>query len=142
MQPLIESMGYEFVDLKYGKRGMDWVLQVFADSQEGITLENCKTISGNLGYEFDRHPDLLKHSYSLEVSSPGLDRPLKTAEDFKRYKSRNIIIKLYTPIDNIRMWNGKIVEVKNKNLVIEDIEGKHKNIPIANISKANLKVTL
>ncbi len=135
----IEDMGYEFVDLKYGKKGSRWFLQVFADKEGGITIDDLGSISRHLNYEFDRHPDILEHSYSLEVSSPGLDRQLKTKEDFEKCMNKDI--KLIT-IDNSQVWEGKVLEVNEGNIIIRDREGIHKVVPVDNIAKASLKVKI
>ncbi|MFW6134133.1 MAG: ribosome maturation factor RimP [Elusimicrobiota bacterium] len=138
----IEDMNYEFVDLKYGRRGKNWYLQVFADKEGGITVDDCAKISEQLGYELDRHPELLRHSYNLEVSSPGLDRPLRGTKDFKKFKNNDIVIKLYSPIEEKRTWHGKIIDAHDKKLYFKDKEGKKREVDLDNISIARLEVKI
>jgi len=138
----VENLGYEFVDLNYGKRGKTWYLQIFVDKENGIKIDDCAKISQELGYELDRHPDLLTHTYQLEVSSPGLDRLLKTENDFIKYKGRNIKIKLYNPLENYRMWQGRIIDFREGKLVFEDKEGKQRAVELDNIASANLEVKI
>ncbi len=135
----IENMGYEFIDLKYGKRGPNWFLQIFTDKEGGINIDDCTEISRQLSYELDRYPDLLKHAYLLEVSSPGLDRPLKTEKDFKRYVNEEINVVL---ADKRCSFEGKIVDSFNNILVLEDSDGRNREISLDNIIKAHLKVKI
>lgn len=137
-----EEAGYEFVDLKYGKRGQSWFLQVFADKEDGITLYDCEQLSKKLEYELDRHPELLKHSYRLEVSSPGLDRPLKNESDFNKFKGKKVNFKFYGPFENYRNWTGKVIEAKDGKVIFEDEEGQKRVAEIEKIAKAKLKVDI
>jgi ribosome maturation factor RimP len=135
-------MGYEFVDLKFAKIGRDWRLQVFADKEGEITLKDCEIISRELGYELDRHPEILRQTYTLEVSSPGLDRILKTEQDFKKFANSDFKMKLYEPVQGSRAWKGKIVKAENGNLDFKDEQGNKRTVPIDNIAKANLIVRI
>ncbi|MEA3506336.1 MAG: ribosome maturation factor RimP [Elusimicrobiota bacterium] len=140
---VVRENGYEFVELKYGKRGNRWFLQVFADKEGGITLADCKLLSEKLGYELDRHEDLLKHAYSLEVSSPGLDRPLKNEADFKRYKGKDVNIRLFSPVAEQREWTGKIVKSEDGKIFITDTkEGENQSFDIENIASAKLEINI
>lgn len=135
----VEEKGCEVVDIKYSKRGRRWFLQVFVDKESGIGVSDCAVLSEYISYELDRHPDLLDHSYQLEVSSPGLDRPLKTEDDFKKFRGRLIKINLYTPLDNYRSWVGRIMQFENGKLTFEDNDARHRIINIDNIARANLE---
>ncbi|MGM0442241.1 MAG: ribosome maturation factor RimP [Elusimicrobiota bacterium] len=142
VKEVTEDAGYEFVDLKYGKRGQRWFLQVFADKEGGIVLYDCEKLSKKLAYELDRHPDLLKHSYRLEVSSPGLDRPLKTEKDFNKFKGKSAKFNFYGPFEEQRSWTGKIIEAKNGKVTFEDKEGQKRVADIEKIAKAKLEVNI
>lgn len=135
----VEEKGYEFVDIKYSRIGRKWSLQVFADKEDGIGVNDCAVLSEYISYELDRQGDLLGHSYQLEVSSPGLDKPLKTEDDFKKFKGRLIKFNLYTPLDNYRLWVGRIVQFENGKLTFEDNDARHRVIDIDNIKSANLE---
>lgn len=146
----LKEKGYELIDLKYGKRGNNRFLQIFVDkfntlenfqSKEcSITIKDCKIISEFLGYNLDRNPELIEQPYNLEVSSPGLDRELKTEDDFNKYSSRSIKVKLYKPIDNYRIWKGNIIYAENGQVIFEDEKNYRRIVDIENIVKANLEV--
>ncbi len=138
----VKQAGYEFVDLKYGKRGKSWFMQVFADTEDGITLSDCEKLSKKLEYELDRHPELLKHAYRLEVSSPGLDRPLKSEQDFNKFKGKKTKLKFYGPFENYRNWTGKIIEARDGKLIFEDEEGQKRAADIEKIAKAKLEINI
>ncbi|MDA3793311.1 MAG: ribosome maturation factor RimP [Elusimicrobia bacterium] len=139
---VVRKNGYEFVELKYGKRGRKWFLQVFADKEKGIALQDCRLISEKLGYELDRHEDLLKHAYSLEVSSPGLDRPLKNISDFKRYIGKNINIRLFNPVNDNREWAGKIIKSEDRKVFIVNNKGENQSFDIENKASAKLELNI
>ncbi len=138
----VENNGYEFVDMNYGKKGSRWFLQVFADKNGGISIDDCSNLSKELGYELDRHPELFSHSYTLEVSSPGLERPLKGAEDFIRFKGHDMKIKLFSPLEKNRVWRGKIINYKDDKLFFKDQNGKDRIVEGSNIASANLEVNI
>ncbi len=137
---VVRKNGYDFVELKYGKRGRAWFLQVFADKEGGIKLQDCELLSKKLGYELDRHGDLLKHSYRLEVSSPGLDRSLKSESDFKRYKGKDINIRLFNPVSDNREWKGEITKSEDGKVFIIDNKGEDRSFDIENIASAKLEI--
>ncbi len=138
----IERLGYEFVDLNYGKRGRKWFLQVFCDKKGGLTLDHCVEISRELGYELDRHEGLLKHSYNLEVSSPGLNRPLKNEADFKRHSGDIVKVRLYAPVKERREFKGEVSEVKEGEVIFKDSGGEKITVDIDNIANAKLEVEI
>jgi len=142
VQPVIEEMGYAFVDMNYGRNGSKWLLQIFIYKDGGIAVADCQLISKQLNYELDRHPDILTHPYYLEISSPGLDRQLKTEADFRRNINEEVKIKLYDPIENNKIFTGKIINVDHRNIVIEDLSGLKRHVAIENINKANLRIRI
>ena len=82
VEPLLQMQGFELVELQLQQRKGQWLVRVFADAEGGISLEDCQRLSRDIGLAFDAE-DLIATSYVLEVSSPGLDRPLRTARDFQ-----------------------------------------------------------
>ncbi len=138
----VERLGYEFVDLKYGRGGRKWFLQVFCDKPGGLALNDCEKISRELGYELDRHGELLKHSYNLEVSSPGLDRPLKSEDDFKKHMGQDIIIKLFDPGGEARVRKGTLQGIEGEKIFIKEAGGKKKEFDLKNIASAKLEVKI
>jgi ribosome maturation factor RimP len=87
VEPLLQTQGFELVELQLQQRQGQWLIRVFADAEGGISLEDCRKLSRDIGQAFDLE-DLVPTSYVLEVSSPGLDRPLRTARDFQRQHQR------------------------------------------------------
>lgn len=148
----LKEKGYELVDLKYGKKGGNWFLQIFVDKVSksgmddpqgkecGITIKDCKIISEFLGYTLDRNPELIGVDYNLEVSSPGLNRELKTEEDFNKSTGKSVKIKLYKPIENYRIWRGRILYAENGKVIIEDVENQQRVVNIENIIRACLEI--
>jgi len=106
--PIVEELGYELVDLEYKKEGPHWCLRLYIDKPGGITLDDCQEVSQRVGDVLDIK-DPIPHNYFLEVSSVGLDRPLKKEEDFVRFKGRNVDLKLYRAIDGSKNYTGELI---------------------------------
>ena len=103
--PIIDRGGFELVDVEYVKEGADYYLRVYADKEGGINIDDCVFISRELEARLDE-ADKLKEAYILEVSSPGLTRPLKKEKDFKRSIGKLVDVKLYSAIDGIKELSG------------------------------------
>src|SRR5580692_8853402 len=95
-EPLARSLGLELVDIEYLREGPSWILRVFIDKPGGVNLDDCSTFSHALGPALDVD-DVVGTTYSLEVSSPGLERPLKKPKDFERFAGKRIKIKTFAP---------------------------------------------
>ncbi|HEX7466694.1 MAG TPA: ribosome maturation factor RimP [Usitatibacter sp.] len=127
----LEGLGYELVDLESSRSGL---LRIFIDSPRGITVEDCAKVSNHLtrafvveGIDYER----------LEVSSPGLDRPLKTLGDFERFAGRDVTLKLKLPRDGRRRFEGKLVGVEGGRIAV-DVEGQRQHLEFAEIDRARL----
>ena len=92
VEPLIDEMGFELVDIEYLSERGRWVLRIYADKKGGITLDDCARVSRELG-DFIDVKDVIQHEYVLEVSSPGLNRPLKKEKDFLRAVGKKVKVK-------------------------------------------------
>ena len=138
--PALNSEGLELVDVEYKKEGKDWALRVFIDKPGGITLQDCQATSHRVEdmIEID---GLIPSHYILEVSSPGLDRPLKKEKDFLKYKGRRIRLTTFSPINNQKKFKGTIQEFKENTLFLEDQQEVFK-IPLIHIAKARLEIEL
>lgn len=90
-EPLAQGMGFEVIEVRYAKEGGDWYLRVYIDKRGGIMIDDCERLSKEYSDALDRE-DFIAGSYILEVSSPGLDRPLKTEADFRRYEGERVDI--------------------------------------------------
>jgi ribosome maturation factor RimP len=131
LRTTLESLGYELVDLESSRSGL---LRIFIDSPRGITVEDCARVSHHLtrafaveGVDYER----------LEVSSPGLDRPLKRLEDFERFAGRDASVKLKLPRDGRRRFEGRLLGVEEGRVVLE-IEGARQHIAYEDIDRARL----
>lgn len=124
VSPIVDSKGFEIVDIEYVKEAGEYYLRVFLDKEGGISLNDCEAVSRELSEILDVK-DPIKDNYFLEVSSPGLDRPLKKDKDFIRYQGRDVEIKLYKPLNGSKQFEGELVgltEDKNIKLIIDEKE--------------------
>ncbi len=138
--PVLSSEDLELVDVEYKKEGKGWTLRVFIDKPGGITLQDCQATSHRVEdmIEID---GLIPSHYILEVSSPGLDRPLKKEKDFLRYKGKRIRLTTFSPINNQKKFKGMIRDFKEDTLILEDQEEVFQ-IPLIHIAKARLEIEL
>lgn len=134
VETTLAGMGYELVDLEISGRGL---YRIFLDKPGGITLDDCERVSNQLtrlfaveGVAYDR----------LEVSSPGLDRPLKKEADFVRFRGEKASLKLRMPLDGRKNFIGILGEVRNGVLQL-DMDGKQVSITLSNLDKARLVPT-
>ncbi len=140
VQPILVAQGFELVDLEYQREGRGWVLRLYIDREGGIHLDDCADVSRDLGAVLDVH-DIIPHSYSLEVSSPGLTRPLKKIEDFGKYQNRRVEVRTFAPIAGQRNFKGFLRGMEGEKVRLE-IEGQIQEIPFGAIAKANLEIEL
>jgi ribosome maturation factor RimP len=137
VEPIVQSQGMELVDLEYQREGRGWVLRVFLDREGGITVENCAEASGEIGATLEVK-DFIPNPYILEVSSPGLDRPLKKPEDFIKYQNHQIKLKTFEPIEGRKNFKGLLLGMETGKVRLE-VESRVYEIPLQAISKANLE---
>jgi ribosome maturation factor RimP len=131
LEEALVSLGYELVDLEMSRSGL---VRVFIDKPGGITVEDCATVSNHLtrvfaveGFDYER----------LEVSSPGLDRPLKRLEDFSRFAGRDASVRLKLPREGRRRLEGRIAGVEGDQVLME-VEGKRWSVAMTDIERARL----
>lgn len=110
--PIIEKENFELVDVEYKKEGSNWYLRIYIDKPGGITLDDCQKVSEQLSDELDKE-DPIKENYFLEVSSPGLDRPLKKESDFIRFKGEVVEVRLYEALDGNKIIEGELIGLEN-----------------------------
>ncbi|MDI3476846.1 MAG: ribosome maturation factor RimP [Thermoanaerobacterium sp.] len=130
--PAIEKNNFELVDVEYKKEGNNWYLRVYIDKDGGVSLDDCQIISEYLSEKLDE-VDPIENSYILEVSSPGIDRPLKTQRDFDKFKGSLVEVSLYQPIDKKKKYEGELVGLINDKVVITD-NGERREFDIKDIS--------
>lgn len=132
-----EPMGYELVGVEYFQRGTGGaVLRVYIDHEKGITLDDCSAVSHQLSGVLDVEDPIQGH-YDLEVSSPGLDRPLFSAEHFERFRGHRARLKLAAKVDDRRKLEGLIEGVRDETLLLT-MDGETREIPLAMIDSARL----
>ncbi len=137
--PVIKAIGMDIESIKLAKMGRKYLLRVFIERESGVTLDDCESVSREIGAVLDVD-DLIPYSYVLEVSSPGLDRPLKNPTDFKRFAGRTARIVTSMPIENQTFFIGEIVEVGDVEVVMLLPKGRKVTIPYEDISRARLEV--
>lgn len=137
IEPAVETLGYELVGLEYLSQGKHSLLRVYIDSEDGITLDDCERVSHQVSGLLDVE-DAMHGHYNLEVSSPGLDRPLFTIEHFKRFKGQQVKVKLTLPIDGQKKFKGTICDISDNNVVVLEVDAQEIELPFNTIEKANL----
>lgn len=135
IQPILERLGYELVDLELVVEGAQ-ILRIYIDQEGGVTIADCELASRTISDSLDAE-DFIPFKYRLELSSPGLDRPLKTFQDFQRFKGNMVKIKTQEPIEGRSNYKGKLTDV-NEDQVSVAIDGKDYQIPVGLIAKARL----
>ena len=123
VQPIVDAKNFEIVDIEYVKEAGEYYLRVYLDKEGGISLSDCEVVSRELSEILDKK-DPIKDNYFLEVSSPGLDRPLKKDKDFERYKGRDVEIKLYKPMNGSKQFEGVLVGLTEDNKIKVIIDGE------------------
>ncbi len=122
--PITNSKSIEIVDVEYVKEAGEYFLRIYLEKEGGISLSDCTDVSRELSEILDEK-DPIKENYYLEVSSPGLDRPIKKEKDFIRYSGYDVDIKLYKALNGSKELEGKLVgltEDKKINVIIDDKE--------------------
>jgi ribosome maturation factor RimP len=141
VEPVVTSLGYELVGIEYLMQGRSGLLRVYIDTEDGIMLEDCQRVSHQLSGVLDVE-DVIKGKYQLEVSSPGLDRPLFTEEHFERFQGHKARLKLTVPLEGQRKFKGTLRGVKNDQVVLEisskEVDNEEILLPLSAIDKANL----
>ncbi|MDZ7754090.1 MAG: ribosome maturation factor RimP [Gammaproteobacteria bacterium] len=132
----VEALGYEFVGVELDTGGGRRVLRVYIDHPDGITLGDCERVSHQVSGVLDVE-DPIQGNYLLEVSSPGVERPLFEAEHYERFIGARVRVKLHDPLHGRRKIKGVIVAC-GQGMVTLDEDGEVWEIPLADISRANL----
>ncbi len=139
-EPVVEDLGFECVHIEFnsGAAKRRGILRVFIDGSEGVTIDDCARISRELDVLLDVEGLVPGASYSLEVSSPGLNRPLSKLADFERYRGENVAIHTRVPLENQRRWRG-VLDGLSGSSVLLTVDGSQKSIPVDQIKKANVQ---
>ena len=137
VEPVIEGLGYEVVDIEYRPHPTDGLLRIYIDGPNGIVLDDCTAVSHQISSVLDVE-DPIPGFYHLEISSPGLDRPLFTEAQFERFVGSEVRIQLETPmIDGRRKYKGKLLGISGGEVrILQD--GEEVDLPFSQIQKARL----
>lgn len=137
ISPTIESMGYELIETEYLNENGRWILRLYVDNPDrGINLEDCQKISHSVGSVLDVE-DVIPGRYNLEVSSPGLERPVRKEKDFQRFAGSTVKIRTVEKIGDRKNFTGMIEKAENGIVTVFD-SGQKFEIPIEKIVKARL----
>ena len=136
IEPVIESTGLELIKLHYipGRNGK---LLLYIDSENGINVDHCEKVSKVISELLDEH-DPIEHAYSLEVSSPGLDRPLVKAKHFIRFQGSAVKVKTIEPVEGSRNFHGIMIRADQEGIKLQKEDGSVLDLPYTSIDSANL----
>lgn len=136
VEPVVTGLGYELLGAEFGQAENGQTLRVYIDKPEGILMEDCATVSRQLNAVLDVE-DTIKSAYLLEVSSPGVDRPLFTADHFNEQIGEQIKVRMAEGIGGRRNFKGELVAVKDAVATVE-VDGIDYELPIADVEQAHL----
>ena len=136
-EPVVESMGYELVGVEFHGGEHHGVLRIYIDKEDGITVDDCASVSRQLSAVLDVE-DPIVIAYDLEVSSPGINRPLFKASDYAKYAGHKAKIKLAIAKDGRKNFNGELKGMDENGQVLIDIDDETFELPLHDIAKANL----
>ena len=139
LSPVLEELAYELVDLEFVKEGQSWYLRLYLDKEGGITLDDCEKASRAIEVVMDEK-DPIEQAYYLEVSSPGLDRPLKKEKDFIKYAGEVVDVKLYRAQNKKKTFQGELVGLKDDVVTILDEAGEPLSFARKDIAQIRLAI--
>ena len=119
LAPIVEQNGFELVDVEYVKEAGTWYLRGYIDKEGGITVNDCETVSRAFSDRLDEN-DFIEDSYIMEISSPGLDRPLKKEKDFKRNMGKPVEVRTYRPIEKQKEVCGVLTAYDSNSVTIDE----------------------
>lgn len=136
VEPVVSAMGYELVGMEHLSRAGSALIRIYIDQAAGITLDDCEKVSHQVSGIFDVE-DPINGPYTLEVSSPGLDRPLFNAAHFARFIGRDARLRLHAPMDGRRNFRGTILSVSGEEVRMV-VDGVEFTLQLSNVETANL----
>lgn len=137
--PILSEMGFMLFDLQFRRESVGWVLRIVLDKEDTVSVDDCAAVSREISDLLDVQ-EVVGHPYHLEVSSPGLDRPLRNAEDFQRFVGRKAKIKVSTPVDKRHVLRGVITRVHEGFVILGEDAKTETAVPLDSVVKANLEV--
>lgn len=140
IEPIVAAHGFELVDVEYVKEGGSFYLRAYIDKPQGITVEDCEIVSRAFSEKLDEE-DFIEDTYIMEVSSPGLGRPLKKEKDYKRSMGKELEIRTYRAVNREKEFYG-ILTAYDENSVTIDCEGEEKTFQKSDIALIRLAFDL
>ncbi len=145
--PVVEELGLELVEIEFRRESGGWILRLFIDREGGVNVDDCASVSREVSAYLEVE-EIINHAYKLEVSSPGLERPLKKDEDFIRFTGRKARIKLKDPVDGQRVFIGQLEAVlesggedkKSLKNILLTVDGQQMEIDLESIARARLSL--
>ena len=139
LHTLLPTLGLELFEVQFRREGHGWVLRVFIDAETGVTLNHCSDVSRELGNYLDVE-DCIDHAYHLEVSSPGLERPLRSTADFIRFVGKKARVKLHNQMEDAKVFEGAIESVVGDLIQLKLADGGSLQCTFEMINKARLAI--
>lgn len=135
-EPIVLENGLELVDVEYVKEGSEWFLRVFIDKEGGVDIDDCTKVSRGISEVLEDN-DPIEQAYHLEVSSPGIERPLRKTEDFEKFMGHKVLVKTFTKHNGKKEFIGYLSGIDDENIRI-DIDGQEEQVPRELVSKSSL----
>lgn len=136
LRPVVESLGCELWELEFSGGKGNGLLRLYLDAEQGITVDDCERVSRAVSEVLDA-TDPIPGNYTLEVSSPGLDRPLRSESHFARFLGADVVVEMVHAVGQRRRFTGRLVAVE-PGVIEVDVEGERHSLPVASIRKAHL----
>ncbi|MFM2484378.1 ribosome maturation factor RimP [Celerinatantimonas yamalensis] len=136
LEPAVDALGYELIGVEFVNAGKHSILRLYIDHEQGITVDDCAAVSHQVSAILDVE-DPISTEYNLEVSSPGLERPLFKAVHYQDVVGDDIFVQLRMPVENRRKWKGKLLAVEGE-IITLDVENKQQRIALSNVQKAHV----
>ncbi len=140
-EPILADRGLELVDVEFRREARGWILRLYMDRTGGVTLQDCERVSQELGDHLDVE-DVIDHPYHLEISSPGLDRPLTRDADFLGFLGKSARITTYEAVEGQRNFRGRLAGLVEGTVLLDLADGRQVRIPRGLIAKARLEIEL
>ncbi len=137
VEPIVEAECMELIEVEYQREARGWTLRLYLDHEKGISIADCTRISRQVSDLLDVE-DFIPNAYTLEVTSPGINRPIRRHKDFKKYIGHEVHIKTKEPYGNRKNFRGHLVELTDDTVVVKCKDETMHEIKLDNVYKANL----
>ncbi len=136
LEPELAQLGFELIEVEFGQHGRTEILRLFIDKEGGVTIDDCASASRQVSAALDID-DFIKSQYTLEVSSPGIARPIRKPGDFERFVGERVKVKTVTPVEGRSRFAG-VLRGFSDGMVALEIDGSDYQIHLENVKRANL----